>query len=439
MSVQTQQARQSKVVIGAIVVAVIALLYIVYTYAMNGKSKQQSQVSGLANTHGVDSKESEHYQQVLNKYNNEQSDKADQSGKTYLSILSTNSADVPQTQQQPQLPPPPAPVQVQYQQQQPVQEQQSAAQSDEQLQVQVQGMMKGWSSQQHGIARVAADGKEYVQSLQATTNAQNGILPSGQKIPAYKVVDDFALVPAILGTDLDTDENSVVTATVPTGKYQGAILYAMGYRRITNTIDMTFTAMQFNGRSYKITAKPVDQHSMRTSLSGDVSNRYFSRIIIPALATGIGKAGQLYAQAASQNIITPQGGVIQTYPEAPSGKAVGGTIAGGFAEQTGRVLASDASQIPIKQVVVPKGVTIGIQFIGPVLSSDDMSQAANQQAPDNKGTGIDTSAVSKPASDANSKYPMPQPSQPQQPMVGYQLPAAYQSSPGAFPPAGGQQ
>lgn len=397
--IQNQQGRQGKVVIVLIAIAVLAICYIAYSYAMSGKEEQGSHVSGMNNNRGTDSKESEHYSEVLNQYNNQQSAKAEQEKSTYLSVLSTNSSDV--QAQQPQLPPPPPPVEVQYAQQ-PQQQyaQQQTVQEDDSnpnLLKQVEGMVSTWSAKPHGEARVGKV-EGYVSTLENSGQYKVQNVNSSQA-PAQKIVEDFALVPAILNTDLDTDENSVVTAIVPTGKYKGAILYAMGYRRVTNTIDMTFTAMQFKGRSYKVNAKPVDQHTNRTTLSGDVNNRYFTRIVIPALATGLGKAGQLYSQAASQNIITSNGAIVQTYPDTPDGKAVGGTIAGGMAEQAGRVLASDASQMPIKRVALRKGTTIGIQFLGPVLSSDDMAEGAGN---------IETGSLGRPASDANTRYPMPE-------------------------------
>ncbi|WP_154647485.1 conjugal transfer protein TraO [Acinetobacter junii] len=399
--VQKQQGRQSVVVIVAIVVVVLALLYIVYTYATSDNGAQGSSVSGIQNTRGSESKESERYSEVLNQYNNQESAKAEQEKSTYLSVLSTNATDV-NAQPQPQLPPPPQPVEVQYApapQQQYATQQQPEQQDDKQLIAQVDGMMKTWAAKGHGAAIAADDGKEYAASIQRVNGSSAGNGGTGTNASVQKIVDDFALVPAILNTDLDTDENSVVTATIPAGKYKGAVLYAMGYNRVTNTIDMTFTAMRFNGKSYKVNAKPVDQTTSRTALSGDVNNRYFTRIVIPAIATGLGRAGQLYSQAASQNIITSNGAIVQTYPETPSGKAVGGTIAGGMAEQTGRVLASDAAQMPIKRVSVKKGTTIGIQFIGPVLSSDEYVDNANQ---------IQTGNLSTPASPANTRYPMPQ-------------------------------
>jgi intracellular multiplication protein IcmE len=170
----------------------------------------------------------------------------------------------------------------------------------------------------------------------------------------------------------------MVRADIPSGKYAGAQVYAMGYKRISNSVDLTFTFMKWKSHAYKITAKAVDPLTMRTALSGEVNNRYFSRIIIPAIAGGIGRTGQLYEQANAQNIITPQGQVIQTYPSTPNSAAVIGTIIGGIGSQAGQVLANDAANMPVKQILISKGQTIGIQFIGPVLVNDEVAATLNE-------------------------------------------------------------
>ncbi|MNJ49454.1 hypothetical protein D3C77_446840 [compost metagenome] len=242
--------------------------------------------------------------------------------------------------------------------------------------------------------------------------------------PVVKILDDFIRIPALLATDLDTDENSVVFAVVPSGPYQGLTVIAQGYKRINESIDMTFTVMKWRGRSYNITAKAIDQNSLRSALSGEVNNRYFTRIILPAIAAGIGRTGQLYEQSSSQNIITPQGGVIQTYPSTPDGKAVAGTMIGGIGEAAGRVLAQDAAQIPTKQVLIPKNETIGIQFMAPVLSTDDLSAGASAPVTDLK-------ALSQPA----SQPPVQQPQLPMTRPAGY--PVINQPAPGLYPNAQG--
>ena len=69
--------------------------------------------------------------------------------------------------------------------------------------------------------------------------------------------------------------------------------------------------------------------------------------------------------------------MIQTYPDNPQWRQVTGTVVGGIGRHAGNVLANDAANLPVKQVLVERGTTIGIQFIGPVLASDDLALGAN--------------------------------------------------------------
>lgn len=378
MSMQPDVGRQSKVTVISIVLLVIAMGYVAATYFF-GRTTTPSKVSKIQTSgKGTQSKESEQYTQLLNKYNDKNADKALERGDTYVSALSERVQDVEIEPPKPE--PKPPTIIYNYPKPDPQVEQRH----QKEVAVQMESLVNNWTPVPHTSARVSADSIEYAKSISTENDWAQIQQVASNKI---KVVEDFALVPAILQTSIDTDENSVVRAYIPTGKYKGAVLFAMGYRRLSETVDMTFTYMQWQGRSYKVTAKAVDQDTMRTALSGEVNNRYFSRIILPALAAGIGKAGQLYEQSGTRNVITPQGGVIQTYPEDPEWRQVTGTVVGGIGRHAGNVLSNDAANLPVKQVLVEKGTTIGIQFIGPVLASDDLAEGAQQPGSINAGTG----------------------------------------------------
>ncbi|ALR07880.1 conjugal transfer protein TraO (plasmid) [Xylella fastidiosa] len=373
MSTQSDVGRQSKVVMIAIIVTIAILGYIAITYFADS-SRKQSQISAVqTQSHGTPTKESEKYSQVLDKYNRTKATDAEDNGQSYVSVLSNRTNNLPDqpasvSQAKPQT------QQVVYYQQ-PTQQQnpQQDQQRQKELSDQMKALMENWAPVPHSNARVSTDSGDYAKSLIHESDTPTQVQQAAAKM---KVVEDFALIPAMLQTAIDTDENSVVRAYIPNGQYAGAVLFAMGYKRITNSVDMTFSYMQWQNHSYKVTAKAMDQTTMRTALSGNVNNRYFSRIIIPAIAMGISRTGQLYEQASVQNIITPQGGVIQTYPSKPSRSAIGGTIAGGMGQQAGQVMANDAANMPVKQVLIPKDTPIWIQFIGPVLASDDVAAGA---------------------------------------------------------------
>ena len=376
---QADIGRQGIVVAVAGVLLVAALAYLGYSYWQNSHSAKPSDIAPLrANNRGVPSKESEHYQQVLENYNKRNAGRAEQAGDSYLSVMSTRAVNVPAAPEPSasaaSVPAsaPPAAAAPQARSEPPRQRQAAVnPEHDKYLAEQVQGMLANWTGQAHGLATVAKDGKAYADSLMPPAVPQ-AAAQTVADAGGDTIVPGYELVPAQLRTNIDTDETSVVEAFIPAGRYAGARVFAPGYKRLGNSVDMTFTGMSWNGRTYKITAKAVDEHTLRTALSGDVNNRWFSRILLPAVAAGIGRAGQLYQQSGTQTVISPLGGAVVTAPETPSGKAVAGTVIGGIGQQAATVLTQDAAALPVKQVLVPAETTIGIRFLAPVLTGDEV-------------------------------------------------------------------
>jgi intracellular multiplication protein IcmE len=416
MSTQADIGRQTKVIVALAAIVVVGGGYLGYTWLQNHNASSSSVRGITTNAKGTKTEESEQYRQVLNRYNQSNAQQAEANGGSYMSVMSAQSVKpettvTNQTQQPPQ---------INYYYQQPQQQPQQVVtrnkEYDKLIAQQVTGMMSAWVEAPHGSGALSADAEitqsAYAQSIMPASMAATGSAGAGTqrgvnsagggKEPDIVVVPGFTLAPSILKTEIDTDENSMVRAEIATGPLAGAICFAMGYKRINETVDMTFSYMEWKGRSYKIAAKAVDPDSMRTALSGEVNNRYFERIILPALAIAIGKTGQLYEQGSAQNIITSQGAVISTYPETPNGAAVAGTFAGGIGQQAGKVLANDGANMPQKQVIRPLGSTIGIQFIGPVMASDALDKNAIQA---NQKDELNT--LSQPAGQPKPQYRLP--------------------------------
>lgn len=388
-TIQADIGRQSKILLIGAAVALLAIGYIFATYREATAAKQSSAVA-IQPGHGTPTAESEHYSDVLNHYNKKNAASAEEKGDTYLSVMSSRSDAVPergaaestqrtQSQQPTAQPTQQAPA--------PPQTAARAPQIDQKLHElvnnQAQALMVNWTAASHTDGRTGDAGE----AASPVVAAQNTGAPrtSAAAATPKKLVDDFVPIPAILETEIDTDENSIVSAFIPSGDYEGATVFAMGYKRINNTVDMTFTSMKWKGHTYKINAKALDKDSLRSALAGDVNHRYFSRIVIPALALGLGRAGQLFEQADTQTIVTPFGTVVRSQNGPPSGKAVTGTILGGAAQQAGQVLTQDAAQMPAKQIIVARKETIGIMFLEPVFSSSETTgQTADTSALPNK-------------------------------------------------------
>lgn len=378
-TIQADIGRQSKVLLIGAAVALLAAGYIFATYREAAAAKQSSAVA-IQPGHGTPAVETEHYSDVLNHYNKQNAALAEEKGDTYLSVLSSRSNAVPERGAAESSPPAQV-AQTSAQQAAPPNAPPATARTpqidqklNERINEQAQGLLVNWTAVSHTESRTGDIGE----TARPVVLAQNTGAARAARAPAatnalQKLVEDFVPIPAILETEIDTDENSIVSAFIPSGDYEGAKLFAMGYKRLNNTVDLTFTFMKWKGHTYKINAKALDKDSLRSALSGDVNHRYFSRILIPALAMGLGRAGQLFEQADTQTVVTPLGAVVRSQNGPPSGEAIRGTILGGAAQQAGQVLAQEAAQIPVKQVIVARNETIGIMFLEPVFGSAEVT------------------------------------------------------------------
>ena len=401
--VQKEFGRHSVLTLGCVAIASIFLIYAGYSW-MTEKASNATRLSPISQTAGTAVEESHTYKKTLDDFNKKEADAAKKTGNTYISVMSSKTTPVVAVEEKNEetaMPPTASNAPIYS-----APTQSSVAVVNEQhtelLQEQIKTLLSAWTPVAHSTVKSSEDGVQVMNAMLTPSIAATAKMVANSQSQGQVIVEPYALVPAILVTGIDTDENSVVSAYVPSGPYAGAEVFAMGYKRLNTTVDMTFTSMQWKGHAYKITAKPVDLDTGRTALSGEVNNRYFERIILPAIAGGIGNTGQLFARANSETVITPQGGAVQSF-RTPSGAAIGGSFASGMGIQAGQVLANDAANIAQKQVVVPAKTTIGIRFIGPVLASDDVAASTSITSSSNAGNpltkGIE--ATSTPASTAN--------------------------------------
>lgn len=406
MAQDNQAKRNLTIGIGA-VLAVLVLAYLAWTWIAAGSSPSQpdssvSRVEG-SGSGGRETSESEYYSSLLEDYNKENAGSARNTDNSYLSVLSAREEEAEQDTPEPEpttqpvennQPQPTAPT---YAYQPPPQQQQQNHQVSDALANNVQGMMASWTPKSSGMANTIqtewqqpdAGQGSHVRNASGSAEGQgDASAQDAQQALNHKIVPDYAVIPGILDTNIDTDENSLVTAEVPAGPYAGMRFYASGYQRLENNVDFTFTAMRWRGKTYAVNAKPLDVETRRTALSGEVNSRYFERIVIPALASGVARAGELYEEASQTTVVTGLGTAVETNDGDIDDKEVAGAFVGGLADQTANVLEQDASRIPIKQVLIDGGTTIGIQVIGSITAADELGSG---------GQRVDLEKISQPA------------------------------------------
>ena len=417
---QKDVKRQYLIVVAAIVLGGLVLIYVIYTFIAKPKMPV-SQVSAITTAgSGSTTEESQHYRKTLQNYNDSNAADAAKRGKSYLSVLSTSETAAPaaSASASPSAPgpatfvaPPPS--------YQPPPSSYGGRWLSKSDQASLQGLLAQWQGNGIAVGSVI-DAKDFAESLAppAADSHANALQAAARDALANTViVPPYAQTYAELLTEIDTDEPSMVRAVVPPGMpFAGAELFASTYKRLNRDVDLTFDAMVYQGHAYKITAKPLDMRSSRTALSGEVKHHYFSRIVLPALASGVAATGQLFAQADQTTVVTPQGGIVATTPSTPSVRNIAGTMVGGIGQTTSQVIGQEAAQIPIKETIVRKGEIIGIQFIGSVVAADDLAlskagqgvggepSAGTTETP----TGVDAPQSRSPAASAAAP-PAPRP------------------------------
>lgn len=186
--------------------------------------------------------------------------------------------------------------------------------------------------------------------------------------------------PGTIDTAIDSDNpESKVIAVIPAGKLQGAQLAAPNVQLAGDGVIVNFKTLAFKGMTCTIDAYAQDDETQRSSIASDVNHRYVTRIILPALANGIGKVGQLYEDSNTQ-ILTTNSGTVTGRTGSPDSKAVAGVIAGGIGQQTAQVMTQDASRLPVTQVNVDRRQVVSILFMKPVTDKDCTPMPAGENS-----------------------------------------------------------
>jgi len=187
---------------------------------------------------------------------------------------------------------------------------------------------------------------------------------------------DNVVIPAgsrpggVIDTAVDSDNtSSQVLAHIPAGPYAGATLMANSVRLAGNGVEIHFTKMTWNNATWRTDVWAAEPDTLKSSVASSVNNRYGTRILLPALAHGLGLGGQLYANANTQ-ILSNGYNTLEGRVGMPNGTAIAGTVLGGAAQQAGQVIASDAQKLPVKQVLVDRGQSVALLFMNAEKESD---------------------------------------------------------------------
>lgn len=210
---------------------------------------------------------------------------------------------------------------------------------------------------------------EEVALRQTDTTSSRVVIPAGSR-PG-----------AVVDTAVDSDNTgSQVIVHIPAGPYAGATLMANGVKLAGDGVSIHFTQMSWNKDSWRIDAWAAQPDTLQSSVASSVNNRYVSRILLPAIAHGLGLGGELYANANTQ-IMSNGYNTLEGRVSMPDSKAVAGTILGGAAQEAGQVISNDAQKLPAKQALLDRGQYIAVLFMAPVKESDKQTSTPDTAPP----------------------------------------------------------
>lgn len=391
INVEKDVGRDVKKTGAIIVAAVLSLAFGIYLLIswLNTSPPAASRINvdNTLNGTGKDAPESPHYRKVLKESNAEGAKLAQQNNTSFIASLDSGTIKQEPPITPPPVSPPPQTTSVAYYPPQPQPVPAPGINPDQKkaLEALIKEMVTQRAAPTGQLATVAGvvNGQgggnnaaqvnpyaEWTESLSPTfaNDSQATTGPSGKQ--------DSVIIPAgsrpggVIDTAIDSDNtSSQVIARIPAGKFAGAMLMSNGVQLAGDGVSIHFTKMTWNQDTWRVDVWAAMPDSLQSSVASSVNNRYATRILLPAIAHGLGLGGQLYASANTQ-ILSNGMSTIEGRVGMPDGKAVAGTILGGAAQQAGQVVANDAQKLPVKQVIVERGQSIALLFMSAVKESD---------------------------------------------------------------------
>ncbi|EBA9765030.1 hypothetical protein CFJ40_22795 [Salmonella enterica] len=355
----------------------------------------QYNLNRVANNAPVSAQESRQYRELLKLSNQQGAQAAESEGNSFVASLS-ESQQMDDTPVIPRVAPAPVTLNTQTDSSQYGTDQQGGLNDEQKQQITnlLTQLNARWQTSDMQLASAfgseGQDGQspfsQWAQSVPGLVSSPQQPAPQGTAgtsatTAASRInIPGLSRYPGTIDTAIDSDNpESKVIAVIPAGKLQGTQLAAPNVQLAGDGVIVNFKTLAFKGMTCTIDAYAQDDETQRSSIASDVNHRYVTRIILPALANGIGKVGQLYEDSNTQ-ILTTNSGTVTGRTGSPDSKAVAGVIAGGIGQQTAQVMTQDASRLPVTQVNVDRRQVVSILFMKPVTDKDCTPMPAGENS-----------------------------------------------------------
>lgn len=389
MSIEQDAASDGKKTLALIAVAVIIVAGAGYLgwgwMQQSAVPESQYNLSRVANNAPLSAQESRQYRELLKLSNQQGAQAAEREGNSFVASLS-ESQQTDDTPVIPRVAPVPVTLNTQMDSSQHDTGQQGGLNEEQKQQITnllTQLNARWQTSDMQLAAAFGSEGQDgqspfshWAQSVPGLVSSPPQPAPQGTAgISATTAtsrinIPGLSRYPGTIDTAIDSDNpESKVIAVIPAGKLQGAQLAAPNVQLAGDGVIVNFKTLAFNGMTCTIDAYAQDDETQRSSIASDVNHRYFTRIILPAVANGLGKGGQMYEDSNTQ-ILTTNSGTVTGRTGTPDSKALAGVIVGGIGQQAAQVMTQDASRLPVTQVNVDRRQVVSILFMKPVTDKD---------------------------------------------------------------------
>ncbi|EEB6817192.1 hypothetical protein FVW76_16070 [Salmonella enterica] len=389
MSIEQDAASDGKKTLALIAVAVIIVAGAGYLgwgwMQQSAVPDSQYNLSRVANNAPLSAQESRQYRELLKLSNQQGAQEAESEGNSFVASLS-ESQQTDDTPVIPRVAPVPVTLNTQMNSSQHDTGQQGGLNEEQKQQITnlLTQLNARWQTTDMQLATAPGsegqDGQspfsQWAQSVPGLVSSPPQPAPQGTAgISATTAtsrinIPGLSRYPGTIDTAIDSDNpESKVIAVIPAGKLKDAQLAAPNVQLAGDGVIVNFKTLAFNGMTCTIDAYAQDDETQRSSIASDVNHRYVTRIILPAVANGLGKGGQMYEDSNTQ-ILTTNSGTVTGRTGTPDSKALAGVIAGGIGQQAAQVMTQDASRLPVTQVNVDRRQVISILFMKPVTDKD---------------------------------------------------------------------
>ncbi len=340
----------------------LAITFVVLSVFSKDKVQLSSDVSE-ANTTRVEgavasSNASEEYNQMLKKHDDNEANKALETGESYFSIpTSQKPVEVPKAPAPTPTPAPEPTVVKNEEVKAPVQPRITFTQDELKRMTEAIALLDEQLGAQIGQGNIA-----YIAEIPTEASEQNTQTENTNLTPQENTFKTGDLLYAIVDTAINSDVNSVVMATIVSGTHKKAKLIG-SFARFDKRLVIQFNrAVLLDGTETPIEAYAIDPKTTEASVASRVNTRFFSRwggLIAASFLEGFGEATQMSGAESVDNVFGESTGsmVFSNYSVADQAWIAAGKVG----EKVGEIFTQNFNRPPT--VYLDMGSAIGILII----------------------------------------------------------------------------